>query len=145
MTINTPEEKKSIGPAKIVVRFADGKIIKGYTHDFYPNKPLFHMASSIDDISQGGATIQIKDLKAVFFVKDFTGNASYNEKKDLCATDQVHGRKIEVQFKDGEILIGTTVGYTPDRPGFFLLPIDAKSNNERIFIVSIAVKKVRFL
>jgi len=140
-----PEHKNPIGSAKIVVRFADGRIVKGYTHDFYPNKPLFHMASSIDDISKEEAIIQIKDLKAVFCVKEFTGDASYNEKKAFCATDQAHGRKIEVQFKDGEILVGTTVGYTPDRLGFFLLPVDAKGNNERVFIVSAAVKKVHFI
>jgi hypothetical protein len=50
-----------------------------------------------------------------------------------------------VIFKDGEVLVGTTTGYDASRPGFFLFPADEKSNNERIFVVTAAVKTVRFL
>jgi len=31
---------------KIVVRFADGRILKGYTQNFSPNKPVFRVFSS---------------------------------------------------------------------------------------------------
>ncbi|MCG2722731.1 MAG: hypothetical protein L6290_12080 [Thermodesulfovibrionales bacterium] len=143
--MNLSEDRKPIEPAKIVIRFADGKVLKGFTHDFYPNKPIFHLSSNFEDITQEGVKVQVKDLKAVFFVKDFSGDPSYNEVKDFTASGQIHGRKIEVEFKDGELLTGTTVGYTPDRPGFFLFPVDARSNNERAFIVSASVKKVRFI
>jgi hypothetical protein len=52
---------------------------------------------------------------------------------------------MEVTFKDGEVLVGTTLGYDPSRPGFFIFPADPKSNNIRVFAVATAVKKVRFL
>jgi hypothetical protein len=50
--------------------------------------------------------------------------------------------KVGITFSDGEILVGTTHGYTPDREGFFVIPLERDSNNLRIFVVSSAVKKV---
>ena len=56
------------------------------------------------------------------------------------------GKKIEVTFKDGEVLVGTTMGYDAQRPGFFLFPADDTTNNTRTFVVAAAaVKNVRFL
>jgi hypothetical protein len=44
------------------------------------------------------------------------------------------GRKIGVVFKDGEVLVGTTQGYDRSRPGFFVVPADAESNDERVYV-----------
>jgi hypothetical protein len=84
-------------------------------------------------------------LKAVFFVRDFAGNPMHEERKEYKEGEKPQGRKVEVMFKDGEVLVGTTLGYDPSRPGFFIFPADPKSNNVRVFVVSTAVKKVRFL
>lgn len=87
----------------------------------------------------------MKELKAIFFVKDFDGNYTYDERKKYFEGEKPSGRKIEVTFRDGEVLVGTTLGYDPNRPGFFVFPADPKSNNLRVFAVSSAVKKVRYL
>jgi hypothetical protein len=55
------------------------------------------------------------------------------------------GRKIRVRFKDGEVLVGTTQGYQPGRPGFFLVPADPGSNIERCYVISAATDEVTFL
>lgn len=47
-------------------------------------------------------------------------------------------------FKDGEVLVGTTQGYQPGRPGFFLEPADRASNIERCFVVAAATREVSF-
>ena len=39
-------------------------------------------------------------------------------------------------FVDGEVIKGYTSGYSANRPGFFLIPAEADSNNARVFIVS---------
>jgi hypothetical protein len=57
----------------------------------------------------------------------------------------VVGRKIRVDFQDGETLTGTTQGYDPSRPGFFVIPADAGSNNERCFVVTRATAQVSFV
>ncbi len=130
---------------KIVVRYQDGRLTKGFTTDFMPNKDVFHVTPS--DALPGAKTVTVNmlELKAVFFVKDFVGNAGYDDKKDFDPKKPVSGRKIKVAFKDGETLVGTTQGYQPGRQGFFVFPADPLSNIERFFVVSLAAKTVSFL
>ncbi|MFZ3063116.1 MAG: hypothetical protein WA148_05180, partial [Actinomycetota bacterium] len=87
-------------------------------------------------------SVNISDLKAVFFVKSLEGFPEYKEKKEF--TETAPGRKIKVEFLDGEVIAGTTTGYSQERQGFFLFPVDPESNNLRIYVVSAAVKKVDF-
>ena len=132
-------------PSKIVVRYQNGKILKGYTQNFFPNKPIFHVnllgASGSGDLVE----VNLNDLKAVFFVRDFTGNAKHVERKRLAPGDRPQGRLMEVTCKDGEVMVGTTTGYDPKRPAFFLFPIDPSTNNVRVFMVTSAVRTARFL
>jgi len=133
-----------VEPLKVVARYNDGRRVKGLSQDFFPNKDRFHV-SPADKPSSEAVEISLKELKAVFFVRDFAGNAQYNERKEYIQGDKPSGRKIEVMFKDGEVLVGTTLGYDPNRPGFFLFPADPKSNNIRVFAVTTAVRKVRYV
>jgi hypothetical protein len=118
---------------KIVVHDKGGNILKGTTADFLPKRPLFHLAvrGPHDEEIQN---ILMDNLKAIFFVKDFDGDKNYREMKDLI-NRPVSGKKIRAIFKDGEIISGYTHAINMDQPGFFLVPADPKSNNERIFIV----------
>jgi len=131
-------------PIKVVARYLNGRILKGLSQDFFPNKDRFHV-SPADKTSGEAVEIFFKELKAIFFVRDFVGDAQYNERKEYNQGDKPSGRKIEVTFKDGEVLVGSTLGYDPNRPGFFLFPADPKSNNIRVFAVTTALKKVRYL
>ena len=129
---------------KLVARYVDGRVAKGLSQDFFPNKDRFHI-SPADQPSGETVEILLKQLKAVFFVRDLVGDSQYNERKEYLDGEKPSGRKIEVTFKDGEVLVGTTLGYDPNRLGFFLFPADPKSNNARVFAVTTSVKKVRFL
>ena len=126
-------------PNKVIVRFKDGMIMKGNTSDFFRNKVSFHLNRLDGKIEE----INIETLKAVFFVKDFIGNKDYQKKYE----DTIHGagRKIELEFTDGESITGYALGYSPDRHGFFITPADLSSNNERIFVVKSATKSINFL
>ena len=132
-------------PSKIVARYCDGRTLKGTTQNFFPNKPVFHV--NRHGGSGPGDVVEVKheDLKAIFFVRDFTGNAKHVERKKLAPGERPQGRMIEVTCKDGEVIVGTTSGYDAKRPGFFLFPIDPSANNARVFVVSSAVRTVRFL
>jgi hypothetical protein len=122
----------------IIVRFKDGMIMKGNTSDFSQNKVRFHL-NRMDGKTE---EIDIENLKAVFFVKNFEGNKDYQEKYE----DSIHGagRKIEIEFTDGESITGYALGYSPDRHGFFITPADLNSNNERIFVVKSAMTHIKF-
>jgi hypothetical protein len=131
-------------PVKVVARYVNGKRVKGFSQDFFPNKDRFHVYPAAKPSGEA-VEVLVKELKAVFFVQDFAGNSLYNERKKYIEGEKPSGRKVEVTFIDGEVLVGTTLGYDPSRPGFFLFPADPKSNNIRVFAVIPAVKKVRYL
>jgi hypothetical protein len=125
---------------KIVIRFADGKIMKGTTEDFFPNKEIFHLNNKENGEYH---EIKVRDLKAVFFVKSFEGSSGYKDTNDVERVGL--GRKIRVQFKDGEIIVGYTQGFSPNRAGFIVSPADPDCNNERVFIVNAATEIVHFI
>ena len=128
-----------MAPNKVVIKFKNNSVAKGKTSDFFPNKAQFHLEEMNGEISE----ISIEDLKAVFFVKDFKGNKDHQDSyNDHIAAG---GRKIMVLFNDGETVVGYTLAYSPDRPGFYMTPADLKSNNERIFVVKSATEKVEFI
>jgi hypothetical protein len=95
----------------------------------------------------GAAAVEIRmrDLKAVFFVKDYAGDPKHVEKKQFDPSRPPAGRRIRVVFKDGEVFVGTTQGYQPDRPGFFVVPADPTANTERCYVVTASTNEVSFL
>ena len=131
-------------PTKIVVHYLNGEVIKGFTQDFFPNKPLFHLYPITDPTGEA-IEVLMKDLKALFFVRDFNGNSQYAKRKTYVEGENTLGRKLEVIFTDDELLVGSTLGYDPSRQGFFLFPADPESNNIRVFSITSSVKNIRFL
>src|SRR5262245_7301071 len=126
-----------IGPAgKIVVRYADGRLVKGYTYDF-AGRGRFHVFST-PDASSDPTPVAVAELKAVFLVRDFAGNARYQERKKFAAAAPPPGRLVEITFKDGEVLVGSTQSETVGGPGILLTPADPASNNLRVYAVATA-------
>src|SRR3954464_12664630 len=131
-------------PMKVVARYSNGRIVKGYTSDLLPNRDCFHLVSK-DGPQSDSVVVYFKDLKAVFIVKDFAGRPDHKEKNEFEQGKAAMGKKIEVTFKDGEKLIGTTQGYNPGRPNFYLVPADTESNIDRCLVITAATKEVKFL
>ena len=128
---------------QVVVRYLDGSIQKGYTHDFTPLRDSFHL--TLEDGSGQVLTIDVNELKAIFFVKTFAGDRNYVEKKFFEQVDQsrFRGLKLRVVFKDGEIIRGISLGYNENKRGFFLIPVDPDCNNDRIYIITSACKDIK--
>lgn len=91
-----------------------------------------------------GEKVELTQLKAVFFVKEYDGNKDYKPPETI-PTPQQQGRKIEVVFKDGETLLGTTQGYNPTKLGFFMFPVDGGDNNMRVFVINRNATRVKFV
>ena len=135
---------------KVVVKFKDGKILKGWTANISPNKEVFYLYKHKELTEKDKKDIievKLSSLRAVFFVKSHKGNKDHKKVKTFEGHPKLSPsqRKIIVTCKDGEKLYGTTLGYNPNRRGFFIFPIDPKDNNERIFINQTAVKSVELL
>jgi hypothetical protein len=120
---------------KVVVHFRDGKIVKGYTYDFSPNKDIFHVVDAND--KDRVTEISTSQLKALFFVKTFEGNKNHPDPGDFSMEQFKNspGLKVKVTFFDHEVMYGSTHGYAPNRKGFFISPANKEINNDRVFVV----------
>jgi hypothetical protein len=125
---------------KVIARFIDGRIVRGYTNDFNASKPHLHLT---EDAAIGARFVAIAQLKALFFVREFGGDARRVESKEF--DGKTHGRKVEVTFNDGEVLVGSTLGFKSAEHPFFVQPADAASNNLRVFVTPTATRQIRFL
>jgi hypothetical protein len=125
---------------KVIARFLDGRVVRGYTNDFHASKPHLHLTN---DAASESRFVPIAQLKALFFVREFDGDSRRVERKEFERT--THGRKVEVTFHDGEILVGSTLGFKSPETPFFVQPADAASNNVRVFVTPTATRQIRFL
>ncbi len=130
---------------RIVVHFKDGRLVKGYTHDFNPVKDSFHINTELGQDKGKITEVFCPNLKAIFFVKTLEGNANYKEKKrfDEVDTTNLRGIKIKIEFNDGEVMCGISLGYSKNRKGFFIIPVDPQSNNERVYVIASSVRSVK--
>ena len=131
---------------KVVAHFIDRRVLHGHTDDFLPTRPAFHLTPTDPAGQAKPVEVRVADLKAIFFVKEFRSKPHLNpHRRGFDSSRPAAGRKIRVVFKDGEILTGTTQGYDPGRAGFFVVPGDPASNNERCFVVTGSTKEVSFI
>jgi hypothetical protein len=127
---------------RVVAHLLNGKLIKGTTQDFFPNRPVFHILPA-----DGGAPAEVRTklLKALFFVKEFAGNQSRRDVRGFIEApgETAQGKKLAVRFKDGELLCGYSLTYSPERDGFFMFPSDAGTNNLRVYVLTAAATEIK--
>jgi hypothetical protein len=116
---------------KVVAHYIDHAIVKGTSLDVDAGRPVCHVRTA-----DGNVEVDLRQLKALFFVKDLTGEPTYNDEQVPRAGDvRLRGsHQVRIRFADGEQIGGLTNRYPPNRPFFFLLPMDQKSNNVRVLV-----------
>jgi hypothetical protein len=126
----------------VVARFADGRMLKGVTHDFTALRSSLHVhVEGTKEVVE----VRMKQLKALFFVKSFEG---YPDREDTRGFidgphENAQGKKIAVRFRDGEFMCGYTMSWTPEREGFFMFPADDGSNNDRVYVVAASTAEIK--
>jgi hypothetical protein len=130
-----------VGWKRIVVRYLDGRLLKGVTTNFAASKRHVHVWTVPNGPEESRITVSIRHLKAIFFVHDLEGDPAYQPGME---TSNDLGRRIEITFLDGEVLEGTTLTYSEEGRGFFVTPLDTVGNNVRIFVTPGAVRHVKF-
>jgi len=138
---------------KVVVRFTDGKVIKGFVTDFSIDSETINLNDETTSVIH---QVPIVDLKAIFFVKSFKGMREHVEKKAF-GIRKIAGRKVFVKFNDKESLVGIIEGDVPwdkgfslaklgeKAKGFFLTPVDGNCNNDKVFVVGSAIEEVTIM
>jgi hypothetical protein len=126
---------------RVVLRYMDGQLLRGFSNAFYPDRAFFQFSPSIGCSSGERRLVPIALLKAVFFVKDLEGDPN---RADVQTFDhKTRGRKVQVTFRDGEVMTGSTLSFKPTGQGFFVTPADGGGNNVRAFVVNAAIRHIR--
>lgn len=129
--------------SKVIVRTHDGKVHRGFSGHGYIDR------AGVTVLGQDGGdtTFPHRDLKAVFFVKDFKGDQTYKTLKFL---NKSPGKKwvwMRVRFSDGEVVEGRAKNDSSlfDGPGLWLWPSDEDDNNDMLFAVRAAIDQIEIL
>ena len=135
---------------KVILRFVDGKMLKGFIRDLKISDEYLY----IEDESNHQHKVRLKELKAIFFVRKFEGERGHQEKKSFTGT-RPGSKRVFVKFKDGESIMGNMEGEIPWEKGFFLesmkektftiVPVDEDSNNTKILVITTAVMDVAMI
>ena len=129
---------------KIVIRYNDRRVIKGSTLNFSPTSRYFHLIPH-GQAEESHVTVDTATLKAIFFVRTFEGDPTREDRNHFLPGDQYGGSQVEVSFSDGEKLAGTTPNYDQSAIGFFVFPVDKRSNTIKVFAVNSSVVSVNFI
>lgn len=123
--------------ALIVARRLDGGLAKGHAVLFEPG------AEVVLEAEPGRAEVRVPaaDLKAVFFVKDLQGDPTREDGRSY-RDSQLLGRRVWVDFADGEQMAGWSLSYRRGCEGFYLFPTDPGSNIEMAWVYAHAVRAV---
>lgn len=141
---------------KVVAHVRQGKLVKGYL-ELPPeaaNLDLKQQAIPLPDHisirSESGKeveTVDVHELKALFFVKRFEGRREYREVKFFTVTPEIEGLWVRVKFYDSETIEGVvrnSIDFLVN-PGFFFKPPDPLSNNEITYVVKNSLVEFRIL
>lgn len=120
------------GHRKIVLRMKDGEMRKCsvYTQFSSAFKKI-----KVVTVEGKVESVDLADLKAIFFVRDFAGNPDYKAHQSLKEDSPKAGKIVKVTFHDGETLKGRVLNLAEERPGFYMFPLDLRDNNEKVYIV----------
>lgn len=131
---------------RVVVALVDGKRERGFVYNFSPNAPGFYLFPSETEDASFARLVDSAECKAIFFVKTHEGNKSHREAMRKVPEEgrpkKFRGHRMRITFSDGEEMVATTENYNPSRLGFFVYPVDPRSNNLRIFVINANVRQV---
>jgi hypothetical protein len=129
---------------KVVVRRLDHGLIKGFV-----NAAAFLGPNGIEMLDRQGraVVVPLREIKGVFFVRDFDGNPQRSERKLFQSRPRLAGLWVQMTFKDKEVLEGllpsNLVELSPE--GFLVTPADLYSNNLKVFVPRTALSQINVL
>lgn len=128
---------------KVVVRKLDRDSVNGYVA---PANFVHENKLELLNISGTVVSVELKDIKAVYFVREF-GETESPSRKTFTTRPRTEGLWVRLRFKDGEILEGMMPNdlsaNTPE--GFLVSPPDLRGNTQRIFVPRSALESLNVL
>jgi hypothetical protein len=127
----------------VVVHFADGRTLSGYTDGFLPDRSEIVVR---DAATNDSVAVQLSRVKIVCFVRDLasTGVVRHREAPPIFFPT-VPGRRAELVFKDGERMGGIVNLREEPRGGFYLAPLNPNANNIQVYVNPSELASFRFV
>lgn len=128
---------------KVVVQKMDRDTINGFV-----SPAAFIVEGKVEVLNTAGkvVAIDLRDIKGVFFVRDF-GETESLMRKTFTTRPRTEGLWLRLTFKDNDVLEGTMPNdlsqILPE--GYLINPPDSRSNTQRIFIPRPALAAVTVL
>jgi hypothetical protein len=128
---------------KVIVRKMDRDTIHGYVSpsDFVREGKLELLNTSGNVVA-----IDLKDIKGVFFVREF-GDSESLTRKTFASRPRTEGLWVRLKFKDNETLEGMMPNdlSLTTAEGFLINPPDLRTNTQRIFVPRTALESLTVL
>ena len=128
---------------KVVVRKMDRDAINGYVAS-----ANFILDGKLEILNTAGnvVLIDLKEVKGVYFVRDFADTDSFT-RKTFTTRPRVEGLWVRMRFKDTEILEALMPNDLTQvtAEGYFVNPPDTRSNTQRIFVPRSALAEMTVL
>ena len=128
---------------KVIVRKMDRDTINGYVS---PANFVHEGKLELLNTSGNVVAIDLKDIKGVFFVREF-GEADAVTRKTFTSRPRTEGLWVRLRFKDNEVLEGmmpNDLSLTGEE-GFLINPPDLRANTQRIFVPRTALESLTVL
>lgn len=128
---------------KVIVRKMDRDSISGFVAP-----ANFVQEGKLELLNTAGNVvgIDLKEIKGVFFVRDFAGSESLS-RKTFSSRPRTEGLWVRLKFKDNEVLEGLMPNdlALQSSDGYLINPPDLRSNTQRIFVPRTALESLTVL
>jgi hypothetical protein len=127
---------------KVIVRKMDRDSVAGFV------APVFLVDGKVEMLNTAGnvVSIELRDIKGVYFVRDFTDTDAPG-RKTFVTRPRTAGLWVRIRFRDNEIIEGMMPNdlaqIAPE--GYFINPPDTRSNTQRIFVPRNALQELTVL
>ena len=128
---------------KVVIRKLDRDSVNGFVAP-----TSFIVDGKVEMLNTAGnvVNVDLKDVKAIFFVRDF-GEPDSANRKTFTTRPRTEGLWVRLRFRDNEVIEGMMPNdLTQLLPeGYLINPPDTRSNTQRIFVPRTALQQMTVL
>jgi hypothetical protein len=128
---------------KVIVRKLDRDSLNGYVS---PSNFVHEGKLELLNTSGNVVAIDLRDIKGVFFVREF-GEIDSPARKTFTSRPRTEGLWVRLKFKDNEVIEGMMPNDLTQSvgEGFLVNPPDLRSNTQRIFVPRTALESLTVL
>ena len=127
---------------KVIVRKMDRDTVQGYVGAAFIADGKLELMNTAGNV----VAIALHDVKGVYFVRDFADSESLS-RKTFTSRPRVEGLWVRLRFRDNEVIEGMMPNdlLHEGNEGFSIIPPEAGSNTQRIFVPRSALAEMTVL